>query len=306
MRFRFVLSEIMVGIKRNLTMVSAVILVTFVSLSAVGAALLLQTQIDKLRGDWSAKAEVSVWLCPVQEPATGECPQGAVTEDQQNAIVERLNSEELAPYVANLMLESREDVFAAFQKEWADDDWVNGVTVDTFPPIIHVKLAQPDDYPVVQEAVKGLPGVYQVHNQSQLLAPLFNVLSKAKWAALGVAAVLMVAAILLITTTIRLSAMSRQKETGIMRLVGASNLFIQLPFMLEGALAALAGSLLAVVTLWALAKFYLARWLTDSFGALMSRVNPADVLVVAPWLIIVAVGLAALASAVTLRRFIKV
>jgi cell division transport system permease protein len=135
---------------------------------------------------------------------------------------------------------------------------------------------------------------------------LFNILNKAQIAALSVAGVLMIAAILLVSTTIRLSAMSRQRETGIMRLVGASNLFIQLPFMLEGAVAALLGSLLSVAALWIVTRFWLAEWMQQSFGELMSRISASDVFVVAPWLILAAVALAALSSVLTLRRFTKV
>jgi cell division transport system permease protein len=306
MRVRFVLSEIAAGFRRNVTMISAVILVTFVSLASVGSALLLQMQIDKLRGEWYGRVEVSVWLCPAQDLGGQDCPDGPVTQDQQDAIESRLKSDELAPYVSDYTIETADEVYAAFQASYGDADWTSGVTPDAFGPIIHVRLVTPEDYQVVEEAVYGQPGVYEVRDQSELLSPLFNILSKAQIAALAVAGVLMVAAILLIATTIRLSAMSRQKETGIMRLVGASNLFIQLPFMLEGAVAALIGSALSVATLWMVGKFWLVGWLADSFGTLMSRINPADVFVVAPWLVLMAVVLAALSSVVTLRRFTKV
>jgi cell division transport system permease protein len=289
-----------------MTMISAVILVTFVSLSAVGAALLLQMQIDKLQGEWYGKVEVSVWLCPVQTVGSDACLDGPVTKDQQDAIEARLNSEELRPYVAQYTVETAQDVYDAFQSDFGDVDWSSGVTTDALPPVIHVKLKNPEDYQVVEEAVNGQPGVYRVRDQSELLAPLFNILSKAQIAALAVAGILMVAAVLLITTTIRLSAMSRQKETGIMRLVGASNLFIQLPFMLEGAVAALLGSVLSVATLWLVGKLWLVGWMSESFGTLLSRVNVADVFVVAPWLVLLAVVLAALSSVLTLRRFTRV
>jgi cell division transport system permease protein len=287
-------------------MISAVILVTFVSLASVGSALLLQMQIDKLRGEWYGKVEVSVWLCPAQDLGGQVCTDGPVTQDQQNVIEARLHSEELTPYVSDYTVETAEEVYEEFQSTYGHVDWSSGVTPDALGPVIHVKLVNPDDYQVVEEAVTGQPGVYQVRDQSELLSPLFDILGKAQVAALAVAAVLMVAAILLISTTIRLSAMSRQKETGIMRLVGASNLFIQLPFMLEGAVAALLGSALSVATLWVVGKFWLVGWMSESFGTLLSRVNPSDVFVVAPWLVLMAVVLAALSSVLTLRRFTKV
>ncbi|MDR3202422.1 MAG: permease-like cell division protein FtsX [Bifidobacteriaceae bacterium] len=306
MRFRFVLGEIGAGFRRNATMISAVILVTFVSLAAVGGALLLQMQIDKLRGDWWGKFEVSVWLCPVQDVDGKDCPEGGVTADQQAAVLARLDSEEMKPFVKGFVVQPREEVYEEYMRGFGGADWAGGVTVDTFPPIIKVTLKEQVDYSVVKDAVQSEPGVYQVQDPSDLLNPLFNVLNKAQVMALAVAAVLMVAAILLISTTIRLSAMSRQRETGIMRLVGASNLFIQLPFMLEGAVAALLGSLLSVTTLWFVTRFWLAGWMKASFGDLMSRISANDVFVVAPWLILAAVALAAMSSVLTLRRFIKV
>jgi cell division transport system permease protein len=289
-----------------MTMISAVILVTFVSLASVGAALLLQMQIDKLRGEWYGKVEVSIWLCPVQPLGGQACVDGPVTDDQRDAIEARLSSAELKPYVADYTLETAEEVYADLQTSFSEADWTGGVSVDALPPVIHVRLVNPGDYQVVEEAVNGQPGVYTVRDQSELLSPLFDILAKAQIAALAVAGILMVAAILLIATTIRLSAMSRQKETGIMRLVGASNLFIQLPFMLEGAVAALIGSVLSVVTLWVVGKFWLVGWMSESFGTLLSRVNTADVFVIAPWLMLLAVVLAALSSVLTLRRFTKV
>jgi cell division transport system permease protein len=305
-RFRFVLGEIAAGFRRNMTMISAVILVTFVSLVSVGAALLLQMQIDRLQGEWYSKVEVSIWLCPAQDVGGDVCADGPVTSDQQDAIEARLDSAELSPYVAEHTVETSEEVYAQFQSSYGEVDWSSGVTPEALPSVIHVRLVNPEDYQVVEEAVNGQPGVYQVRNQSELLSPLFDILSKAQLAALAVAGVLMVAAILLITTTIRLSAMSRQKETGIMRLVGASNLFIQLPFMLEGAVAALLGSALSIGTLWVVGKVWLVGWMEESFGTLLSRVNPGDVFVVAPWLLLMAVALAALSSVFTLRRFTKV
>jgi cell division transport system permease protein len=307
-RLRFVIHEVISGFRRNATMVSAVILVTFVSLTAVGAALLLQTQIDKLRGDWSAQVEVMIYLCPQENVPQEECPAGPVTPDQQAAVEARLSAPDLAPYVTGYTIQSSDEVYAELLESESGAGGVDlsGVTPGSLPTVVHVSLAGPQDTQIVEEAVRTQAGVYRVVDQSELLSPLFNILGKAKVAALAVAAVLMVAAILLITTTIRLSAMSRQKETGIMRLVGASNLFIQLPFMLEGAVAALLGSVLAVASLWAVTKFWLAGWVQESFGALMQQVSAADVLATAPWLVLMAVALAALSSGLTLRRFTKV
>ncbi|MDR1188951.1 MAG: permease-like cell division protein FtsX [Bifidobacteriaceae bacterium] len=306
MRLRFVLAEILHGFRRNASMIGAVILVTFVSLTAVGAALMLQNQVDRIKGDWYDKVEVSIYLCPKDAVDQGNCAAGAVSEDQMAAIEDRLESAELAPYVEETFEQSGQSVFEEYKERFGGSYMTSEVTAEMFGPVIHVKLTDPDKFAVVTDAVGAMPGVLQAVDQSDLFDQLFDLLSKVRLAALAVAGVLGLAAILLITTTIRLSALSRQRETGIMRLVGASNLFIQLPFMLEGAVAALLGSILAVGTLWGTAQFWLAGWVEQNFAVVMGSVNPASALAVAPWLVIAAVVLAGVSSALTLRRFTRV
>ncbi|MDR0945296.1 MAG: permease-like cell division protein FtsX [Bifidobacteriaceae bacterium] len=305
MRLRFVISEIGAGFRRNATMISAVILVTLVSLAAVGAALLTQMQVNKLRATWSEEVEVAVMMCPANKPSDGNCQDGGATADQLGAVEKIVRSQDLRPYVSSLTVDTPAQVLAESAKV-SGEDVTQSLTAKDFGTLLHIKLKGPDDYEIVEQAVQDQPGVYQIVDQNNLIGPLFSILSKAQIAAIGIAVVLMIAAILLISTTIRLSAMSRRRETGIMRLVGASNLFIQLPFMLEGAVAALCGSILSVVGLWAITKFWLADWIKKSFGSVFVSLNPSDVFQVAPWLILAAVVLAALSSVVTLRRFTKV
>ena len=305
MRLRFVLAEIFHGFRRNATMIWAVILVTFVSLAAVGAALMVQQQVNRIKGDWYGKVEISVWLCPEDAVDTGNCQAGAVTPDQEQAVRDKLESKELAAYVSGVTYQTKEEVFREFQEKFGDTAISDGVTQASFPPTFQVRLVDPNNYAVVVDAVKSMPGVYRTYDQSDLFDKLFDVLGKIRTAALGVALILGLAAVLLITTTIRLSALSRQRETSIMRLVGASNLFIQLPFMLEGAVAALLGSVFSVATLWGVSQFWLAGWVQENFQW-MTAVRASDVWSIAPWLVLAAVALGALSSTFTLRRFTKV
>ncbi|MCL1898416.1 MAG: permease-like cell division protein FtsX, partial [Micrococcales bacterium] len=211
MRLRFVLAEIFHGFRRNATMIWAVILVTFVSLCAVGAALMLQQQVNRIKGDWYDKVEVSVWLCPADAVEEGNCAAGAVSQDQQDAILAKLESPELGGYVAQVFYQPKEEVFAEFLERFGDTAMANEVTQDTFPPIFRVKLIHPDQYEVVVDAVRTMPGVLNTYDQSDLFDKLFDVLGKVRTAALGIALVLALAAVLLITTTIKLSALSRQR-----------------------------------------------------------------------------------------------
>lgn len=304
MRLQFILSEIGLGLRRNLSMTISVILVTFVSLTFVGSAALLQVQIGKMKDDWYDKVEVSVFLCPrgSSEPT---CASGEVTEDQRADIEAALASPEIKPYIEHIYTESKEDAFKAFQKQFKDQAWTAAVTEDDMNSSFRIKLTDPQKYQLVADVVSGRPGVEDVQDQQRLFDKLFSVLNKATLLAGGLAAVMLLAAVLLITTTIRLSALSRRRETGIMRLVGASTFFIQLPFMLEGAIAATVGALLAVGGLWLGVEYLVSDWLSESVNWI-PYVDTADVLAIAPILIVIAILLAAISSLVTLSRYTKV
>jgi cell division transport system permease protein len=304
MRLQFILSEIGLGLRRNLSMTISVILVTFVSLTFVGSAALLQTQIGKMKDDWYDKVEVSVFLCP-QNSTAPTCASGEVTDDQKADIQAALDSPEIKPYVEHVYTETKQQAYAAFQKQFKDQFWASAATEDDMNSSYRIKLKDPKQYQVVADVVSGRPGVEDVKDQQRLFDKLFLVLNRATLLAGGLALVMLLAAVLLITTTIRLSALSRRRETGIMRLVGASTVFIQLPFMLEGAIAATIGALLAVGGLWLGVEYLVTDWLGSSVGWI-PYVSTADVLTVAPILIVVAILLAGVSSLVTLSRYTKV
>jgi cell division transport system permease protein len=304
MRLQFILSEIGLGLRRNLSMTISVILVTFVSLMFVGSAALLQTQIGKMKDDWYDKVEVSVFLCP-QNSTEPTCASGEVTDDQKAQIRAALDAPEIKPYVEHIYTETKEQAYDAFQKQFKDQFWASAATVDDMNSSFRIKLADPTQYQVVADVISGKPGVEDVKDQQRLFDKLFTVLNSATLLAGGLALVMLLAAVLLITTTIRLSALSRRRETGIMRLVGASTMFIQLPFMLEGAIAATIGALLAVGGLWLGVGYLIDDWLGESVSWI-PYVSTADVLTIAPILIFVAIALAAISSLVTLSRYTKV
>lgn len=304
MRLQFILSEIGIGLRRNLSMTVSVVLVTFVCLTFLGAAALLQTQIGKMKDDWYDKVEVSVFLCPANS-AERTCAAGEVTEEQRQDILGALEAPEVAPYIQEIYTETKEEAYESFQRQFGDQFWASAATVDDMNASYRIKLTDPEQYQVVADVVSGRPGVEDVEDQRRLFDNLFLVLDRATWAAGGIAAIMLLAAVLLITTTIRLSALSRRRETGIMRLVGASTLFIQLPFMLEGAIAATIGAALAVTGLWFGVEYLVTDWLGQSV-TWVPYVSTADVLAIAPLLLVVAIVLATISSLVTLSRYTKV
>ncbi len=304
MRLQFILSEIGLGLRRNLSMTISVILVTFVSLTFVGSAALLQMQIGKMKDDWYDKVEVSVFLCPRNSPLPS-CASGEVSADQLQAIKDQFGSPELKPVVQTVYFETKEQAFAAFQKRLGDQFWAKQITVDDMQTSFRVKLSDPRQYQLVSDVLKNRQGVESIEDQRRILDPLFRVLTQATVLSIGLAAIMLIAAALLITTTIRLSALSRKRETGIMRLVGASNVFIQLPFMLEGAIAATIGAGLAVGGLMAGVKYLIADRLANQIQ-FISYVGSPQVWLIAPFLVAIAIIVATVASLVTLSRYTKV
>ncbi|WP_062287880.1 permease-like cell division protein FtsX [Demequina phytophila] len=302
MRLRFILGEVVNGLRRNGTMALSVVLVTFVSLMFVGAAALTQMQIDQLKDDWYGKVEISIFLCP-ENSRNERCAEGAVTPEQEDAIRGVLEDGALAGLVQEVYYESREQ---AYDKFVANDDegiW-SSLTADQMQPSFRVKLSDPEQYQVVADATEGLPGVDVVRDQREIFSELFRFLNAATVVAAALAAVMLLAAMLLITTTIRLSALSRRRETQIMRMVGSSRSLIQMPFMLEGAVAATGGALLAVAGLFFGVRYLIEDWLRSSV-TWVQYIGTQEVWSVAPWLLVIAVGLAAVASLVTLGRYTR-
>ena len=150
-----------------------------------------------------------------------------------------------------------------------------------------------------------MQGVEEVEDQLQYLEPLFSALTVATYIAVGIAVLMLIAAVLLIATTIRLSAYARRRELGIMRLVGASNGFIQTPFILEGVFAALLGSILASGAVLAGVHFGVDGYLRQRVEFVTTWVGIAEAWLVIPVLIVIGVVLAALSAGFAIRRWLR-
>ncbi len=304
MRLAFILGEIGSGLRRNLSMVVSVVLVTFISLTFVGAAGMLQMQINQMKGFWYDKVQVAVFLC-VDTSTAASCASGPVTDEQRAEIEATLTSPAVEQYVDTYLYESQEDALGHFRDQFANSPIVDSVTADQLPESFRISLVDPQKYEVINEIFSSLPGVEVVVDQREILEKVFNVMNIASLVAVGIAVVMIVCAILLIATTIRLSAFSRRRETGIMRLVGASKAVIQLPFVLEGVIAAVVGALLASVTLWAVAHFFIGDWLASQYPD-TAFISSNTMLVIGPALVLLGAVLAGISSLLTLRRYLKV
>ncbi len=302
MRAQFILTEIGIGLRRNLTMTVAVVVTVAISLALFGSGLLIRKQVETMKDYWYDKVEVSIYLCG-ESSQSPNCNGAPVSEQQRQELLADLKA---TPQVQEVHYESQEQAFERFKEQFRDSpDLVENVTADALPESFRVKLTDPTQFEVVASAFRDRPGVEEVQDQKALLQDFFNLLNKLQLVALIIAAIQVVAAVLLISNTIRVAAFSRRRETGIMRLVGASNLYIQLPFLLEGVLAGIVGAAFATAALVALKVLLIDGQLKPTFE-FTAFVGWDDVLSIVPWIFATGVLLAGLSSFVTLRRHLRV
>lgn len=307
MRMRFILSETWTSLRRNVSMIISVMLVTFISFVFIGASVLIQAQITKAKGDWYDKVEVVVWLCPDGTSQSASCSTGKAPTQQEIVDLEDVINNELGSDVSKITYMSREEFFKnTFLKQYPNGVYEGRtLTASDMQDSLRLKLKDPTKYQVVSEVLTGRTGVEAVVDQRQIFDPVFSVLNRATVVTVVLAGVMVVVAIMLTATTIRMSAASRKNETEIMRLVGASNWTIRLPFILEGVVASLLGSLLAVGALSGIVKVFVTDWLATSVQW-MPFITQTTVWLTAPMLVVGAMLLSAVASAVSLRRYLKV
>ena len=304
MRFALVMSEVGTGLRRNFSMVVSVVLVTFISLTFVGAAILLQFQIGQMKGFWYDRAQVAIYMC-TDLSTESHCNLVEATKAQKDAVEAQLKSPALQNLVKTVSFENHNQVYAEYKAQFGDTTGSDFVTPSFLPETFWVNLKDPSQADAVVESISGLAGVEQVKDQRKYLDPIFSALNAASFTAVGIAALMLIAAVLLIATTIRLSAFSRRRELGIMRLVGASNRFIQTPFVIEGVISALVGSVLAsgviVLIVNNFVKGYLAAQSQD-----IPFIGVGDALLVVPILLLIGAVLAAVSARIAISRYLKV
>ena len=301
MRATFILSEIGIGLRRNLTMTLAMIITTGVSLAFLGAAVLFNQQVNVSKDFWYDKVEVSVFLCGDVSNAPS-CAGGAITQTQRDQI--RADLEKM-PQVQKIYYESKQEAYKRFKQQFKSSAIVDNVTAEQMPESFRVKLTNPEQYPIIASAFIGRDGIEQVQDQKALLAKFFKVLKWVQWFAFGLALMMLVVAVILIVNTIRVAAFSRRRETGIMKLVGASSFSIQLPFLLEGAISGFLGALLASGVFVLLKAWLVDHVLAPNFP-ITRFITWGDVWLSSGVVFLIGVALAAIASFLTLLKYLRV
>lgn len=301
-RLGLALREVFQGLANNITMTLAVIITVAVSLTLFGTGLLVNQQVSVMKDYWYDRVEVSVFLCgSASDPAV--CPNGPVTAPQRDAIKAKLTS--MTSVVEQVYYESSQEAYERFKQQFKDSPILSNVTADAMPESFRVKLVNAEDYGQVALAVTGMPGVEQVQDQRKLLDKFFRLLGGLQAGALGIAIAMLIVTVLLVINTMRMAAFNRRRETAIMKLVGASNTYVRLPFVLEAAFSAAVGGVLAVAALGAEKIYLIDRILQPSFR-FTAFIGWQQVRMVMIIVFLVGVVLASAAAIGSVRRYLRV
>jgi len=292
MRANFVFSEVATGLRRNLTMTVAMIITTAISLGFFGAGLLVARQIGEMKELYYDKLEVSIYL------------KDNITAPQRDTLTAQLQS---SPEIADYEYLTKEQAYERFKRLFrGNPNLVAQASPDDLPATYLVRLKNPERYTVLNQQFTGLPGVDQVQGQSEVLDRIFALFNGIRNAAIAIALVQALASLLLISNTIQVAAFNRRVETGIMRLVGASRWYTQLPFVLEAAVAGAAGALLAVAGLFGAKVMFIDKTLAEPIrSGIIPSVDAGSILVISPWVMLVGISLASVAAYVTLRLYVR-
>ena len=307
MRPGFLLGEVGNGLRRNSSMFVSVVLVTMVSLFFLGIGLLAQAQVNTAKGYWYDRVQVSIFLCTPDSTDAAGCVGGEVSEEQRDQIERDLQG--LEPLVTEYFYESNEQAYQRFTEQFRNSSVLDSVPSESIPSSFRVNLSDPSKYDVIRAAFEQAPGVDSVEDQREVVDKLFSFLGALSWGALALAVAMVVCAVLLISTTIRLTAWTRRRETAIQRMVGASAFSIHLPFILETVVATLVGAGLAVGLLYATVRFGISGFLSELLAGesgLISLVGERDLWLITPFLVGGAILLAVVTAWMALLRHVRV
>ncbi|MGB9224353.1 permease-like cell division protein FtsX [Mycobacterium sp.] len=296
MRFGFLLNEVLNGLRRNVTMTVAMILTTAISIGLLGGGLLVVRLADHSRAIYLDRVETQVFLnddVSANDPNCDANPckalRGKIEGRQDVKSVRFLNRQQ-----------AYDDAIQKFPQ------YKDVAGKDSFPASFIVKLDNPEQHKDFDLAMQGQPGVLSVLNQKDLIDRLFAVLDGLSRVAFAVALVQGIGAILLIANMVQVAARTRRTEIGIMRLVGASRWYTQLPFLVEATVAATAGVVIAILGLLAVRAMFLENALNQFYQAnLIARVDYADILYIAPFLLLLGVAMSGVTAYVTLRLYVR-
>jgi cell division transport system permease protein len=291
MRFRYVLTEAFVGLLRNVSMTIAMIITMGVSLTLLGGSVLLYLQVNHMKDVYYEQVEVTIFM------------KTEATQEQKDAIDADLKVDAL---VKSYEFETREEAFVRFKEIYAGaPELIAQTKPEALPESFRVKLVNQNTSTEFIAKYKGREGVDTVIDQRTLVEKVFSVLGSIQTLALIIAIVQGVAALMLVINTIQVAAYSKRREVAVMKLVGASNWFIQAPFVLEAVVAGLIGALLAYGTL-ILAKVFVFDGALDTLKAVLTEVPWRNVHLMLPLLALAGTAVSSITGWFALRFYIRV
>jgi cell division transport system permease protein len=289
-RVDYYFRETVSGLRRNGVVTFAAISTVFISLFLLGGALLIGRQTDLLIEAQAQNVEVAVFLL----------------DDISGAQRVRL-SDKIAhmPEVESVEHESKDEAYRNFKELFANQPelWQN-VGPDALPASFRVKLADPEKFEVIAARLEGEPGIEEIRDQRELLRQFFAVASIFRFGVGATAIIMLVSAAGLIANTVRMALFARRKEIGIMKLVGATNWYIRIPFLVEGMVQGLIGAGVALAAIFTIK----ALWFDELRGQIgfIPLLQTGDMFFVVPLLLVAGVVVAAVASLFAMRRFLDV
>ena len=291
MRAKYVLNEVLVGLWRNVTMTIAMIITMSVSLTMLGASVLMYLQVDRMKVFYYSEIEVAMFM------------RNDVSEAQRSSLKSALESD---PQVAKAIFESKEQAYERFKELWRDSpNLANTVKANQLPESFRVKLNDPQAFKTFTAKYQGKEGIDEIVDQRQLLDKVFGIFDSIQVTALVTASIMALAALLLVGNTIQVAAYSKRREVAVMKLVGASNWFIQAPFVLEAVVAGLIGSIIGFVALY-LGKVLLIDGPLRALTELLTPIPMSNVWLMLPVMAGVGSLVSALTAWITLRFYLRV
>jgi cell division transport system permease protein len=299
MRTDFVIREVLTGLRRNVTMTIAMVLTTAISLGLVGTGLLAVRTIDRTEELYSDRVEVQVALTSDISAADTDCSQPICSG--LRATLER------SPLVESVRFESQQQAYERYRQLFAGQSLAEVVRPQSLPATLRVRLAdQERGADAVRQAMTGIAGVRNVIDQRDVVARLFDFLGGVRDLTFGLAVIQAVAALLLISNTVQVSAFTRRTEVGVMRLVGATRWYTQLPFLIEAVVTGVIGAIIASLGLIA-GKFLFIDQLLSGIvsNGVVPPVEVSDIIWVSPFLLMIGGGIAAVTGYATLRLYVR-
>lgn len=293
-------TDVLRGLRRNITMTVAMVLTTAISLCLLGAGLIVARMTDQMRQIYGNKVEVTIYLTVEQSKQDPDC-HDKICQDLGNALSRDAD-------IASSHYQSQAAAWRQYQQMFASQPEMLAIGSEAaLNASWQVKLKDPQRYKVIQARYAHAAGVDSVTDQSEILDRLFTVLNGIRNATIIVALVQALASLLLISNMVQIAAFTRRTETSIMRLVGASRWRTLMPFIVEAVVSAVIGAAVAVGGLVAMKFLFVDKTLGSVMRAgILPPIDASALVWVTPWLAGISIALAALSAYVTLRLYVRV